>query len=162
MKAWVLHGVNDMKLEKMDSPVPGAGEVLIAVRDSGICGSDIQRVYRTGAHIHPIIIGHEFSGTVVELGEGVDTYFECVGRNETFAQAVEYTAPAGNVVLTWNPSFTHCRKDDWHYVIERLIQKQIVSAGLISHRFPLEKLAQGLDIMHGKSEEYVKIMGVMD
>jgi len=72
MKAWVLHGVNDLRLEDVPTPVPGKGEVLAAVKAVGICGSDIPRIYRTGAHTHPLIPGHEFSGEVVELGEDVD------------------------------------------------------------------------------------------
>jgi len=38
------------------------------VMAAGICGSDIPRIFKTGAHVHPIIPGHEFSGKVVECG----------------------------------------------------------------------------------------------
>lgn len=72
MKAWVLHGVDHIGLEKRNEPVPGAGEVLAAVKAAGICGSDIPRIYRTGAHVHPLVPGHEFSGVVADLGPGVD------------------------------------------------------------------------------------------
>lgn len=72
MKAWILHGINDLRLEDVPVPVPGEKEVLVRVKAAGICGSDIPRVYRTGAHIHPLIPGHEFSGEVVEMGSGVD------------------------------------------------------------------------------------------
>jgi L-iditol 2-dehydrogenase len=73
MKSWVLHGVNDFRMEEMEVPEAGSGEVLVAVKAAGICGSDIQRVYETGAHMHPIIIGHEFSGIVAGVGAAVDT-----------------------------------------------------------------------------------------
>lgn len=63
---------------------------------------------------------------------------------------------------TWNSSFTHGQEDDWHYVIDRLIQKRIKPIELITHRFPLEQLVSGLEIIHGKSEDYIKIMGIMD
>lgn len=69
MKAWVLHGVNDFRYEACEIPGPGAGEALVRVRAAGICGSDIPRVYETGAHVHPIIPGHEFSGEVVACEE---------------------------------------------------------------------------------------------
>ncbi|MBR1472356.1 MAG: galactitol-1-phosphate 5-dehydrogenase [Lachnospiraceae bacterium] len=71
MKAWVLHGINDIRFEEMNKPVPPAGEVLVKVCAAGICGSDIPRIYDTGAHRHPLIPGHEFSGVVEAVGEGV-------------------------------------------------------------------------------------------
>ena len=73
MKAWVLHGVNDIRYEETARPVPPAGEVLVRVSAAGICGSDIPRIYDTGAHRHPLICGHEFSGCVESVGDGVDT-----------------------------------------------------------------------------------------
>ena len=63
MKAYVLHGVNDLRYETVPDPVPGQNEVLVAVGNVGICGSDIPRIYQTGAHSHPLIPGHEFAGT---------------------------------------------------------------------------------------------------
>ena len=64
MKAWVLHGVNDIRFEEVDRPHPADNEVIVAVKAAGICGSDIPRIYQTGAHVHPLIPGHEFSGQV--------------------------------------------------------------------------------------------------
>lgn len=72
MKAWVLHGVNDIRFEDVDMPRLSANEVLVQVKAAGICGSDIPRIYKTGAHTHPLIPGHEFSGQVAEIGEGAD------------------------------------------------------------------------------------------
>lgn len=73
MKAWVLYGIGDLRYEDVDVPKLKQGEVLVAVKAAGICGSDIARVYQTGAHVHPLIPGHEFSGMVTELGENVDS-----------------------------------------------------------------------------------------
>lgn len=72
MKAWVLRGINELRLENVPIPSPGEREVLVAVKAVGICGSDIPRIYLTGAHTHPLIPGHEFAGEVVELGKGTD------------------------------------------------------------------------------------------
>ena len=69
MKAWVLHNIGDCRREDVAEPVPAAGEVLVEVRAAGICGSDIPRIYRTGAHVHPLIPGHEFSGVVVKAAD---------------------------------------------------------------------------------------------
>ena len=72
MKAWVLHGVDGLRWEELGKPALRPDEVLVEVKAAGICGSDIPRIYRTGAHTHPLIPGHEFSGRVVELGRDVD------------------------------------------------------------------------------------------
>lgn len=50
-------------------------EVLIKVKASGICGSDIQRIYENGAHKMPLILGHEFSGQIVEVGDSANASF---------------------------------------------------------------------------------------
>ncbi|WP_029488131.1 alcohol dehydrogenase catalytic domain-containing protein [Candidatus Epulonipiscium viviparus] len=60
-------------VEYLDYPEPevSAGMVKIKIKASGICGSDIPRVLHNGVHFYPIVLGHEFSGDVVEIGEGV-------------------------------------------------------------------------------------------
>lgn len=360
MKAYVLHGINDLRYEKVPVPKPAEHEVLVKVHAAGICGSDIPRIYRTGAHRHPLIPGHEFSGEVAALGEkagadwlhrrvgifplipcgkcdpcrrklfemcrdysylgsrrdggfaeyvavpeknllrlpdnvtyeaaamlepmavavhamrgifkdqpggpwndgknlkelsvavcglgtiglllamflkeagvenlllignkdfqrqcvkklgistdrycdsknrdvsswilemtnkrGADIFFECVGKNETFAQAVDLCAPAGKIMLvgnpysdmeldkqlywkilrnqltvrgTWNSSYTAMEGDDWHYVLKLLEAGKIHPADLISHRLAPEQLDQGFHIMRDKSEDYVKIMCIL-
>ncbi|MFZ9935456.1 MAG: NAD(P)-dependent alcohol dehydrogenase [Luteolibacter sp.] len=76
MKAFVLHGAKDIRPEEVPKPVPGPGEVLVAVRAAGICGSDLHYYAhgRCGNFIptRPFILGHEFSGEVVAHGEGVE------------------------------------------------------------------------------------------
>lgn len=359
MKAWVMHGIGDFRLETVERPVPAAGEVLVAVKAAGICGSDVPRICRIGAHIHPLIPGHEFAGVVTGVGvdvdqewigqrvgvfplipcgvcepcqkrqyelcrsysyigsrrdgafaeyvtvpaknllalpdcvsfemaamlepmavavhamrrigfsgsgtvavcglgtiglallmflldvssggakpfqpspeqfsekifvignrdiqkqmalemglpsdqfcdsrvtpagewlmehtdgRGVDVFFECVGKNETFVQAVDCAAPSGRVVLvgnpysdmtleknvywkilrnqltvtgTWNSSFDGTPGDDWHYVLDRLVQHRVDPVGLVSHRLLLEELRHGLEIMRDKTEDYVKVL----
>lgn len=348
MKAWVLHGIDDIRFEDVDKPTLTDNEVLINVKAVGICGSDIPRIYQTGAHRHPLIPGHEFSGVVAETGAqtdakwqgqkvgifplipcgkclpcrrkqyemcrsydyvgsrrdgafaeyvavpernllllpeavrfeeaamlepmavavhamrqampdmtdtvvvcglgtigmlllmflheagiqnllavgnkesqrqavwklglpeenycdsreqnaaewilehtngiGADVFFECIGKNETVSMAVDVAAPSGKITMvgnpysdmtlpkdvywkilrnqltvrgTWNSSFTGEQTDDWHYVLERLAERKIAPAELISHRFSLEELETGLHIMRDKSEEYIKIMGII-
>ncbi|MBD5509221.1 MAG: galactitol-1-phosphate 5-dehydrogenase [Lachnospiraceae bacterium] len=348
MRAWVLHNVDDLRFEEIDSSVIGENEVLLAVKAAGICGSDIPRVFYTGTYSYPLIPGHEFSGQVeavganvdpkwqgkrvgvfplipcgeclpcsrgqyemcrhysylgsrcdggfaeyvavpeknlialpeevsyeeaamlepmsvavhamrkiapqqeecivicglgtiglfllmflmeagysnvfaignkefqkqmaVKLGlpadsfcdsrtqdverwllertddKGADVFFECVGRNETVMQAVGLTGPGGRIMLvgnpasdmtltkpvywkilrnqltvlgTWNSSFTHTVDDDWHYVLDRLQGGQMAPAEVITHRFSLEKLYQGFEIMRDKREEYGKVMGII-
>lgn len=73
MKAWVLHGIGDIRFEDVEEPDLQEGEVLIQVKVAGICGSDIPRIYQNGAYRHPLIPGHEFSGMVLKTGNAVDT-----------------------------------------------------------------------------------------
>lgn len=68
MKAWVLHGIHDLRLENVEMPVLSKDEVLVRVRAAGICGSDIPRIYRDGTYSFPTIPGHEFSGVVADEG----------------------------------------------------------------------------------------------
>lgn len=365
MKAWVLHSIGDIRLEEIEEPALKNNEALVAVKAVGICGSDIPRIYKTGAHAHPLVPGHEMSGTVVKAGSkvdfawmeqrvgvfpmipcgtcvpckngqyemcrqysylgsrrnggfaeyvavpaanlvklpdyvsfekaamlepmavavhamrrimpnpsdtvvvcglgtigrllllflkelgiknifaignkdiqkqavlslglsethyldirnekvgtgltertggrGVDVFFECVGKNETAALAIEHMAPGGQICLvgnpssemrlekdtywrilrnqltvtgTWNSSFDyvfHDREtvskrrnsrdqkiDDWAYVLQRLEKKLIDPLEVISHRFSLEELKQGFHIMRDKTQEFGKIMGIIE
>lgn len=71
MKAAVVCANEDVRYMDYDEPQVSAGMVKIRVKASGICGSDIPRVLHHGVHFYPIVLGHEFSGEVVEVGEGV-------------------------------------------------------------------------------------------
>lgn len=76
MKAVVVHGPGDLRVDDLPEPVPGHGEVLVAVEWGGICGSDLSYVAKgasgTAVLKHPMVLGHELAGRVVALGEGVD------------------------------------------------------------------------------------------
>ena len=71
MKAAVVVANEDVKYLEVEEPRVSKGTVKIKVAASGICGSDIPRVLNNGVHFYPIVLGHEFSGDVVEVGEGV-------------------------------------------------------------------------------------------
>ena len=71
MKAAVVCANEDVRYMDYEEPKAGPGLVKIKVKASGICGSDIPRVLHNGVHFYPIVLGHEFSGDVVEVGEGV-------------------------------------------------------------------------------------------
>lgn len=65
MRAARLHAVGDLRAEQVALPVPGPGEALVRIARSGICGSDVPRVFKKGTYRFPLIPGHEFAGTVV-------------------------------------------------------------------------------------------------
>jgi len=71
MKAVRMYAPKDLRLEEVSIPAISEDEVLIKVMAVGICGSDIPRINKYGAHVSPIIPGHEFAGEVVELGAKV-------------------------------------------------------------------------------------------
>ncbi len=71
MKAGVVHAREDIRYEDIEKPVPKEGQVLIKVKYTGICGSDVPRVNGDACHFFPNVLGHEFSGTVEEVGAGV-------------------------------------------------------------------------------------------
>lgn len=124
-------------------------------------------------------------------GQGANVFFECVGSNETISLAVDNTAPAGSICLvgnphsdiafdknvywkilrnqirltgTWNSSFYGESQepgnaiDDWHYVIDRLASGSISPQKLIKHKYSLDTMQEGMEIMRDKTEDYVKIM----
>ena len=71
MKAAVLYGNEDIRYDDFKTPEVTPGTVKVRIRATGICGSDVPRVLHHGAHFYPVVLGHEFSGDVVEVGEGV-------------------------------------------------------------------------------------------
>jgi L-iditol 2-dehydrogenase len=73
MHAAVYRGVNDVRLEEVPVPTIGAGELLVRVHTCGICGTDLKKI-ATGSHSAPRIFGHETTGVVVAVGQGVSTY----------------------------------------------------------------------------------------
>ena len=71
MKAAVVVANEDVRYQDVEEPQVRPGCIKIKVKASGICGSDIPRVLHNGVHFYPIVLGHEFSGDVVEIGAGV-------------------------------------------------------------------------------------------
>ncbi len=75
MKALVYEGPRQMPFRDYPECTPKAGEVKIKVKYCGICGSDLHGYTgASGRKIPPMIMGHEFSGVVTELGEGVRNF----------------------------------------------------------------------------------------
>ena len=67
-------GAGFMSLEERPIPTVSADEVLIRVAYSGICGTDIHILHDQFAYYPPVILGHEFSGEVVEVGDKVTAF----------------------------------------------------------------------------------------
>ncbi len=82
MKAWVLGGPDELRLVEKPVPRPGAAEVLVRIGATAVCGTDLEVIH----HGPPALIqgglpfnknftpGHEYMGTVAQLGPGVDEF----------------------------------------------------------------------------------------
>lgn len=92
MRALVARAVGEpLRVEEVELPAPGPGEVRVAVRAAGVCHSDLSMVNGTLAPPYPLVLGHEAAGVVVEVGAGVDR-----------------VAPGAHVVLNWAPPCRRC------------------------------------------------------
>lgn len=79
MKGIRLPGQNKAVIEEFEIPVPKHGQVLLKMKASGLCGSDLKYIYHEhtgtgGASYNNVIAGHEPSGQVVQVGEGVTQF----------------------------------------------------------------------------------------
>jgi 2-desacetyl-2-hydroxyethyl bacteriochlorophyllide A dehydrogenase len=102
MKALVFHGPNEIKIEDVPKPEPGAGEVVVKVTLSTICGTDIH-ILSGGYPVKPgLIIGHEFVGRIDSLGAGV-TGFKPGDR-----VAVGAITPCGQCFYCQNGKSSQC------------------------------------------------------
>lgn len=76
MRAIVIHEAGDLRVENRESGAPGPGEVRVRLAAGGVCGSDLHYYNHGGFGSvrlrEPMILGHEVSGHVAEVGQGVD------------------------------------------------------------------------------------------
>ncbi len=103
MKALVLYGPSDLRLEEIDDPMPPRNWIRICVERVGICGTD--KAFYKGSYKPlktPIIPGHEISGIVDEVGEGVNK--DLIGRRVT----TEINVYCGKCWYCINGMPTHC------------------------------------------------------
>jgi L-iditol 2-dehydrogenase len=72
MRVAMYYNNRDVRLEETPTPTIGPGELLVKVLASGICGSDVMEWYRIEKA--PRVLGHEITGEIFEVGEGVERY----------------------------------------------------------------------------------------
>lgn len=111
MKAGVLHAINDVRCDEVDIPQIKDDEILIKVSCSGICGSDLERVFVTGTWTFPTTLGHEFGGVIVEMGKDVE------GLKEGEKVVVNPMVPCGECHYCETGNFNLC--DTYDYVGSR-------------------------------------------
>ena len=123
MRAAKIVKPGEIVVQEVEKPQPGAGEVLVRVMASGICGTDVHIFHGEYMGDYPIIPGHEFSGTVEAIGAGVtrwkigdrvavepniacDNCENCLNNRQNFClnwQAVGVTRPGGMAQYTTVP-----------------------------------------------------------
>lgn len=110
MNAYVLHDIGDFRYEEIENPIPGEGEVLVRVKNAGICGSDIPRVYKTGMYSYPLSPGHEFAGVVegtgTEQAAGSSQGSEWIGKRVGVFPLI----PCGSCPMCQKRKYELCRK----------------------------------------------------
>ena len=110
MKAWVLYGPGNLKYEEYPDPVLDPFDkdmAIVKVKACGVCGSDIPRIFKTGAHRHPLIPGHEFSGEVTLVSSDCDR--DLIGK----AVGVFPLIPCGVCGPCRDKRFEMCRDYDY-------------------------------------------------
>jgi L-iditol 2-dehydrogenase len=167
--------VNDVRIETVPVPEIGPGEVLVRIHTCGICGTDLKKIH-TGSHSAPRIFGHEMSGTVAAVGEGVTGFavgdrvmayhhipcgecFYC--RKQTFAQCETYKkvgctagfAPSGGGFAEY------IRVMDW--IVRRGLVKIPDSIPFEQAAFiePVNTCYKAVDTLDLKSDETVLVIG---
>ncbi|MDJ0627944.1 MAG: L-idonate 5-dehydrogenase [Rhodobacter sp.] len=106
MKAVVIHGAKDLRIEDRVVAGPGPGEVQIDIARGGICGSDLHYYHDGGFGPvrlrEPMVLGHEVSGRIAALGDGVE------GLAEGQLVAVSPSRPCGACVYCQRRQQNHC------------------------------------------------------
>lgn len=116
MRAVVCHGPQDYRLEEVATPRAGPGEVVVKIEAAGICASDVKcyvgapmfwgDANRQGYCQAPITAGHEFIGTVVELGKG---------SGERYGLQIGDRAISEQIVPCWECRY--CKRGQYHLCV---------------------------------------------
>ncbi|KAK5634459.1 hypothetical protein RRF57_010172 [Xylaria bambusicola] len=139
--ASVLHGPRDLRLETRTIEPPGEGELQIAVRSTGICGSDVS-YYNKFANgdlcaCEPLSLGHESSGTVIAIGPNVRSGFEIGDR-----VALEVGVPCGHCSICRDGKYNLCKKMRFRSSAKSVphfqgtLQERINHPAIWCHRLP--------------------------
>jgi L-iditol 2-dehydrogenase len=176
MQAVVYHGKNDVRMETVDVPKIGAGELLVRIHTCGICGTDLKKI-ATGSHSAPRIFGHEMAGVVVARGAGVTKFAEgdrvmvfhhipcgdcyyC--QRKVFSQCPVYKR-VGTTAGCGEPSgggfSEYIRVMDW--IVEKgvILIPDSVSFEQASHIEPVNTVWKGIETLGVQKGETVLVIG---
>src|SRR2546422_5426034 len=175
MLAAVYRGVNDVRLETVAVPEIAPGEILVKVHTCGVCGTDLKKI-STGSHSAPRIFGHETSGIVAAVGEGVTQYhpgdrvvvfhhipcrdcYYC--RHKTFAQCPTYKKVG--CTAGFEPSgggfAEYVRVMDWIVKRGTVRIPDGISFEQACFVEPVNTCMKGIEILHLERGETVLVIG---
>jgi threonine dehydrogenase-like Zn-dependent dehydrogenase len=142
-------GSGNMEIRDTEIPKPGPGEVLLEVKSAGICGSDLHIYHWNIAYkMKPsMIVGHDFSGVVVESGDEVAGWEEKPITLDFERIAYKELAVTGSLGQRWTA---------WKRAIRIMTQGRIHLKAVISDRFPLTRWKEAFDSFEAK--EGLKIL----
>ncbi|MEP6755634.1 MAG: zinc-binding dehydrogenase, partial [Chthonomonadales bacterium] len=156
MRAAVLYGKEDVRVEAITRPTPGPGEVLLRVEVALTCGTDV-KVYRRGYHAKmiapPVPFGHEYAGVIVEVGVGVNGFAigdRVVGANSAPCDECFFCAQ-NQQELCEDLQFTNGAYAEFILLPERLVRKNLyhildgVSFEAAAMSEPLACVVKGLE-----------------
>ena len=104
MRQLFLQAPNDLRMREIEDPKPGPGEVVVEVRGTTTCGTDLKTLRRGHPKFPmPTPFGHEFSGVITDIGEGVK------GWNVGSEVMCAPTAPCGNCAVCRRGLFNLCQ-----------------------------------------------------
>lgn len=135
MQAAVYYAPKDLRLETRDIPVPADGEIVVKPHTSALCATDAKVFnYGSSAVKPPVVLGHEFVGTVHAIGRGVTS------MKEGDQVAIPADAPCGRCHYCWQGQENLCESllgfgfntDGSHAEYIR-IPKQFIDRGAVLH-----------------------------
>lgn len=106
MTAAYYKGPKEMEVKEVPYPSPGPGEVTIKVNCCGICGTDLHIYQGDFISPYPLVGGHEFSGTIHQIGKGLDSW------KEGERVSVDPSLFCGECYHCRNNQFNHC--ENWN------------------------------------------------
>ena len=145
MKAVVIHGPKDLRIEEREPAVAGPGEVEIAIEAGGICGSDLHYYNHGGFGAirlkEPMILGHEIAGTIRALGNGVSGF--AVGDRV----AVSPSKPCNQCIYCLKGQQNQCLDMRFYGSAMRMPHIQgAFSQRLVANHWQCHKVADGVSI----------------
>ncbi len=170
MKAAILYGKADVRIEQVEVPRPAPGEVVLRTQVALTCGTDV-KVYRRGYHARmirpPAVFGHEVSGTVEDMGEGVE------GVTPGAMVAVGNSAPCGTCpyclagraslcddLLFWNGAYAQFVRIPARVVRRNLLPvERGVGARSAAMVEPLACVVRGIEDCAIKAGQTVAVIG---
>jgi 2-desacetyl-2-hydroxyethyl bacteriochlorophyllide A dehydrogenase len=142
MRAAFCTARNTIEVRETDDPQPASGEVLVRVRQCGICGTDLH-FYQGNLPPSPASLGHEFTGEVAALGEGV----------EGFAEGDRVTVEP----IRACQACSYCRSGHYNLCRGRVLMGAYVPGGLAEHiavpAYALHRLPGNVDFETGALTE---------